>query len=110
MDARLQTLTDTARAFGGDQYHSILLWGDDAWGALEASGAAFGATLYRRPDCAYVIESLTLIESLEWRRENATITCQRSRDATADEVAEARERGMNAHRQAHDFATIGGAS
>ena len=104
MDARLQTLIHTARAFGGDRYHSILLWGEDAWGALESSGAAFRATLYRYPDCAYVIESLTLEDG------DIEIKSQRSRrPATAEDIARANDEDVHHHVDDYTSADIGGA-
>ena len=103
MDARLQTLIHTARAFGGDRYHSILLWGEDAWGALESSGAAFGATLYRCTDCAYVIESLALKDGY------IEIRSQRRRPATAEDIARADDESTHHHVDNYTSTDIGGA-
>ena len=104
MDARLQTLIDTARSFGGDQYHSILLWGDDAWNALRVSGATYRATLYRYPDHAYVIESLTLKDG------DIEIKSQRSRGpATAEDIARANDEDVHHHVDDYASTDIGGA-
>ena len=103
MDARLQALIDAARAFG-DHCQSIQLWGEDAWGALEDSGAAFGATLYRRPDCAYVIESLTLKDGYIEIRSQRT-----RRPATAEDIARADDESTHHHVDDYTSADIGGA-